>query len=85
MVSYGAERFGLVKEKTGKTPYTMNQRPVKIHQLQQELWALKKQYKHAEEEEIPPLSELRNILRKKLMTLRRAVWHRSRGRKRARK
>lgn len=41
--------------------------------------------KKASEEEKPPLAELRNIIRKKLMTLRRAECHRRRSRERARK
>lgn len=59
-------------------------RAEKIHQLRQKLQTLARQYKAASEEK-PPLAELRNIIRKKLMTLRIAEWHRRRGRERARK
>ncbi|XP_057679566.1 uncharacterized protein LOC130908003 [Corythoichthys intestinalis] len=86
IVSYGSERFGrMEKGNTEATPYTMNRRATKIHQLRQELRTLKKQFKIAAEKDKPPLEELRNILRKKLTTLRRAEWHRRRGRERARK
>ncbi len=84
--SYALERFGRVeKGKTKSTSYTMNHRATKIHHLHQELCTLKKQYKKATDEEKRPLAELQNILRKKLMILRRAEWHRRRGRERARK
>ncbi len=84
--SYALERFGQVeKGKNESTSYTMNRRATKIHHLRQELCTLKKQYKKATDEEKRPLAELQNILRKKLMILRRAEWHRRRGRERARK
>nr|XP_061841396.1 uncharacterized protein LOC133622576 [Nerophis lumbriciformis] len=86
IVSYGSERFGrMEKGNTEATPYTMNRRATKIHQLRQELRTLRKQFKRVSEEDKQPLEELRNILRKKLTTLRRAEWHRRRGRERARK
>ncbi|KAL4008901.1 hypothetical protein ACER0C_002753 [Sarotherodon galilaeus] len=85
IVSYASERFGLTEKCNNKTPYTMNRRAMKIHRLRQELRSLKKQFKNADVEEKQALEELHNILRKKLITLRRAEWHRRRGRKRARK
>nr|XP_061817543.1 uncharacterized protein LOC133607102 [Nerophis lumbriciformis] len=86
IVSYGSERFGrMEKGNTEAIPYTMNRRATKIHQLRQELRTLRKQFKRVSEEDKQPLEELRNILRKKLTTLRRAEWHRRRGRERARK
>ncbi|KAL3976498.1 mitochondrial import inner membrane translocase subunit TIM8 [Sarotherodon galilaeus] len=85
IVSYASERFGLTKKCNNKTPYTMNLRAMKIHRLRQELRSLKKQFKNADAEEKHALEELHNILRKKLITLRRAEWHRRRGRERARK
>nr|XP_014269084.2 uncharacterized protein LOC106676625 [Maylandia zebra] len=85
IVSYASERFGLIEKCNNKTPYTMNRRAMKIHQLRQELRSLKKQFKNADAEEKQALEELHNILRKKLITLRRAEWHRRRGRERARK
>ncbi|XP_077380867.1 uncharacterized protein LOC144020874 [Festucalex cinctus] len=86
IVSFGSERFGWTEYvNTKTTSYTMNRRATKIHQLRQELRTLKKQFKRATEEEKQPLAELHNILRKKLTTLRRAEWHRRRGRERARK
>ncbi|GAA6088617.1 uncharacterized protein LOC109140547 [Tachysurus ichikawai] len=58
---------------------------VKIHNIRVELKTLKKQYKAAGKEERGPLEELRCILRKKLLTLRRAEQHRRRRRERARR
>ncbi|KAL7833617.1 hypothetical protein AOLI_G00285770 [Acnodon oligacanthus] len=85
IISLAAERFGLEEKRTGNLPYTMNNRSKKIHQLRQELKSLRRRFKEAREEETGPLAELRNILRKKLMTLRRAEWHRRRRKERARK
>ena len=86
IVSYGSERFGrMEKGNTETTPYSMNRRSTKIHQLRKELRTLKNQFKRASEEDKQALEELRNILRKKLKTLRRAEWHRRRGRERAKK
>lgn len=58
---------------------------MKIQQLRKELKTLKKQFKVGNEQECQPLAELRDILRRKLMGLHRAEWHRRRGRERARK
>lgn len=44
-----------------------------------------RQFKVATEEEKPPLAELRHSIRKKLVTLHRAEWHRRQQRERARK
>ncbi|TWW62333.1 hypothetical protein D4764_04G0009800 [Takifugu flavidus] len=86
IVSYRSERFGRIeKGNTETTSYTMNRRSFKIHQLRKELQTLKKQFKRAADGEKQALKELYNILRKKLKTLRRAEWHRRRGRERARK
>lgn len=68
-----------------KAPHIINQRAAKIHQLRQELQALKNQYNSAEEGERPQLAELCNILRRKFMTLQRAEWHKKRDKERARK
>ncbi|XP_029688563.1 uncharacterized protein [Takifugu rubripes] len=86
IVSYGSERFGRIeKGNTETTSYTMNRRSFKIHQLRKELRTLKTQFKRASDGDKQALKELYNILRKKLKTLRRAEWHRRRGRERARK
>ena len=47
--------------------------------------SLRRHFKAAEGEERTALSELTNILRKRLITLRRAEWHRRKGKERARK
>ncbi len=49
----------------------MNRSATKIHSLRQELCTLKKQYKKAIDEK-RPLAKLQNILRKKLMILRKS-------------
>ncbi|KAJ8359312.1 hypothetical protein SKAU_G00158370 [Synaphobranchus kaupii] len=86
IVSYASERFSQIEKGNAKTTtYTMNRRATKIHLLRQEVRTLKKQYKKSIDEEKQSLAELQYILRKKLMTLRRAEWHRRRGRERARK
>lgn len=73
IVSYTSERFGHPKKANTKpTTYTMNRKATKIHQLQLELQTLKEQYKTSIEEEKEALADVRNILRKRLMILRRA-------------
>lgn len=57
---------------------TMNNRSSKIHKLRQELRSLRQQFEGASEMERRPLVELRRTIRKKLMTLSRAEWQRSR-------
>ena len=84
IVSMAAERF--VEDDQGpKKPYTKNQRAVKIHNIRKELKALKKQHKEAREVKKAPLAELHLMLRKKLLTLRRAEQHRRCRRESARK
>lgn len=85
IVSMAAERFGVEEERGARQPYSMNQRAVKIHNIRTELKALTKQYKVARQEERAPLAELRTVLRKRLLTLRRAEYHRRRRRERAQK
>uniref|UniRef100_A0A3B1JAJ2 Reverse transcriptase domain-containing protein n=1 Tax=Astyanax mexicanus TaxID=7994 RepID=A0A3B1JAJ2_ASTMX len=85
IVRLAVERFGVVEKRIGGAPFTMNQRAAKIHRIRQELKSLKLQFKEASEEQRPPLVELRTILRKKLLTLRRAEWHRRRRKERTRK
>nr|XP_057943465.1 uncharacterized protein LOC131138512 [Doryrhamphus excisus] len=84
IISIGAERFGTKQPKTQNIARP-NRRETKMSQLRKELKALRHQYKSASEEERPALAELRDILRQKLISLRRAEWHRRRGRERARK
>ncbi|XP_056097411.1 uncharacterized protein LOC130076370 [Rhinichthys klamathensis goyatoka] len=85
IISLAAERFGLEEKRAAKPPYTMNNRASKIHQLRQELKNLRQQFKAASEEERGPIAELRSIIRKKLITLRRAEWHRRRRKERSRR
>jgi hypothetical protein len=83
--SLAQERFGAEEKRSTPTTYSMNHRAAKIHKIRQELKSLKKRYKEASEEQRPPLEELRAVLRKRLMTLRRAEWHRRRRKERSRK
>ncbi|KAL3972927.1 tetraspanin-7 [Sarotherodon galilaeus] len=85
IVSLAVERFGQEEKWTAKPLYTLNNRANKIHQLRQELKSLRQQFKAASEKERGPLAELRSIIRKRLMTLRRAEWHRRRRKERARR
>ena len=71
IVSYAKERFGLREDKQEKT-YCKNQRTKKVQDLKRELRAVKKKYKQASEGERQPLTELREILRAKLRTIRKA-------------
>ena len=82
-ISYASERFGYVEKGKKNQPYNKNRRARKIRELRKELKLLKKQYKLASPEESQPLAELRDILRKKLIAIRRAEWHRRRRRERA--
>ncbi|XP_038131552.1 uncharacterized protein LOC119776958 [Cyprinodon tularosa] len=84
IISISAERFGIKLPKTQNFARP-NRHETKISQLRKELKALNRQYKKAGEEERPALRELRGILRQRLISLRRAEWHRRRGRERARK
>ncbi|KAL4001244.1 hypothetical protein ACER0C_006543 [Sarotherodon galilaeus] len=84
IVSPAVERFGQEEKRTAKPLYTLNNRANKIHQLRQELKSLRQQFKVASEKERGPLAELRSIIRKRLLTLRRAEWHRRRRKERAR-
>lgn len=85
IVSMATERVGFEEVKGVKEPYTKNQRAVKIHKIRKGLKALKKQHKEDREEERAQLAELSLVLRKRLLTLRRAEQHRRRQRERARK
>ena len=85
IVSYASERFGLVKTDKNNTTYNKNRRANTIQELRKQLRTLRKQHKQASEEERQPLAELREILRTKLKSIRRAEGHRRRRRERARK
>lgn len=78
IVSIAAERFGEEEKKSSGTTYSKNQRAVRIHNIRQEMKALKSQYKEAGDEERIGMAQLMCILRKKIRVLRRAEWHRRR-------
>lgn len=85
ITTIGAERFGVTERPVRKESARPNRREHKISQLSQELKTLKRQFRAASEEHRDALSELRQILRRKLITLRRAEWHRGKGEERAKK
>ncbi|XP_060938981.1 uncharacterized protein LOC133018922 [Limanda limanda] len=85
IVSIAAERFGEEEKKSSGTSYSKNQRAVRIHNIRQEMKALKSQYKAAGQEDRIGLAQLMCILRKNIRVLRRAEWHRRRRCERARK
>lgn len=84
IICIGAERFG-IKQPKAKTTVRPNRRENKISAFRRDLKSLKQRFKKASEEEKPALAELRDILRKKLISLHRAEWHSRKGRERARK
>lgn len=49
IVNIAAEGFREEEEKGSRTPYSKNQRPVRIHNIRQEMKALKSQCKEAGE------------------------------------
>lgn len=85
IISFATERFGSMEKHGATNQYSKNRRAEKIAQLRQELRLLKRQFKGATEDIKPGLAELRGILRKKLLTLRRAEWHRRRAKERAKR
>lgn len=85
IISIATERYGSVEKRVTTNQYSRNRRAEKITQLRKELRDLKKQFKGASEEQKPGLAELRTVLRKKLLTLRRAEWHRRRAKERAKR
>ncbi|XP_075313231.1 uncharacterized protein LOC142373743 [Odontesthes bonariensis] len=85
VISIATERFGTVEKRAAANPYSKNRRAEKISQLRRELRDLKSQFKRASEDLKPGLAEIRCVLRKKLLTLRRAEWHRKRAKERAKR
>lgn len=85
IVNIAAERFGTEGPKPTPMAYAPCRRARKIQSLREELKLLKRQYKIAGEVERAGLADLRAILRKQLLTLRRAEFHRRRRKERARK
>lgn len=85
IVNITAERFGTEAPKPAPSAYVLSHRARKIQRLREELELLKRQYKSAGEVERAGLADLRAILRKQLLTLRRAEFQRRRRKERARK
>lgn len=81
----GAERFGEEEGKSMRTSYPKNHRVVRIHNIRQDIIALKSQYKKAGESEPIGLSQLMGFLQEKIRVLRRTEWHQSHHRERARR
>lgn len=85
IISYAAGKFGYEERKEKKGISKENRRELKIKQFRSELKTLRKQYKIAKPEERQPLRELRDLIRLKMKSLRRAEWHRRRRKERAKK
>lgn len=85
IVNIATERFGTEAPKPTPSAYAPNHRARKIQSLREELKLLGRLYKTAGEVERAGLADLRAILRKQLVTLRRAEFHRRRRKDRARK
>ncbi len=85
IVSLALERFGEEQDKGAGGHYMMNRREAKIHNIRQELKALRRQCKQAGGEEHIGLAQLTDILRQNLLVLCQAEWHRRRRLERARK
>ncbi|XP_059199347.1 uncharacterized protein LOC131979398 [Centropristis striata] len=85
ILNIAAERFGTEAPKPTPSAYAPSHRARRIQSLREELKLLKRQYKKAGEVERAGLADLRAILRKQLLTLRRAEFHRRRRKERARK
>ncbi|XP_061902037.1 uncharacterized protein LOC133649222 [Entelurus aequoreus] len=88
IIGIASDRFGIKEQRATKTTTAApipNRRETKISQLRQELRVLRSQYRKASENEKAALAELRGVVRDRLLTLRRAEWHRKRGKERARK
>ena len=58
IVSIAAERFGEEEKKSSGTIYSKNQRAVRLHNIRQEMKALKSQYKEAVDEDRIGLAQL---------------------------
>lgn len=84
IMNMGAERFGIEERRRVSNPAKPNRREAKISQLRQELKSPRRQFRMAKEEERNALAELTNIIRKRLMSLRRAEQNRRKGKERAR-
>lgn len=69
ITTIGADRFGVTGRRENRQAARPNWRELNVCWLRQELKALKCQFRAAKEEERGALSELRQILRRKLITL----------------
>ena len=85
--SMGRERFGVVEQRARRAPAGRgNRREVEISQIRGELRRLNKAYCEATtEEEKQGLQELRDVLRERLKSLRRAEANRRRRKERMKK
>lgn len=72
IVSIMAERFSEEEKKISGTTYSKNQRAVRIHNIRQEIKALKSQHKKAGDEGRTGLAQFMSILWKKIKVLRQA-------------
>lgn len=75
----------IVPPKTTTAAPIPNQRENSISQLRQQLRILRSQFRKASDNKKEALAELRRVVRERLLTLRRAEWHRKRIKERAHK
>ena len=87
LYSMGKDRFGVVRKHrpTETQLVILNRRQTKIAALRVECRKLTKQYKQATEEEKIGLSQLRNRIRERLQSLRRAENNKKNRKKRSKK
>ena len=84
IINYASGRFGCTEENENKIKRN-NRRTEKIKELRQELKILRKQFRKASDEERHALAELRDIVRKKLISTKKVEGLRKRRKERARK
>ena len=77
IISYAKAQYGYIEIKE-RSSGKENRRETKMKQLRAELKSLRKQYINTKPDEQVPLREVREIIRAKLKSVRRAEWHRRR-------
>ena len=85
ITSFASERLGRIVVRQKNDHYSKNRNESQIKNIHQELRALKKQHKRVSSNDKLPQVELLDVLRRKFKSIRRAEWHRRRGKEGARK
>ena len=84
MYSSGKEGFNVMEGKQVRTSHQPNRRQRLIKEIRKEIRSLCKAYKKANEDEKIGLQELRDVLRQRLQSLRKAEQTNTRRKKKAR-